>query len=71
MEIKIEKGIPLPSGGANGIPWTGILKTMDVGDSFAVPEELTPLARRMVGLVKGKKFVTRKIGSELRIWRAT
>lgn len=71
-EVKIEKGIPLPSrGGANGnakYPW----RTMEVGDSFLVPAK-TPrkFSAHMAQAQRntGHKFASRTVEGGCRVWR--
>lgn len=74
MALKIEKGIPIPpsrnrAGKKSDIRLT--LELLEVGDSFVVPNSW----ERVGGVISncqyatGKKFVQRKLGDVLRIWR--
>lgn len=70
MNYVIEKGIPLPSGGAGRIPKYPF-RSMEVGDSFFSVEKSARVSAcqwaRREG--SGVKFVTAKEGNGLRIWR--
>lgn len=70
MEIKIEKGIPIPAGskGVHKYPFA----QMEVGDSFFTPCENLPSLRvyaRQVGKEKGLKFSVRQEEGGARVWR--
>jgi hypothetical protein len=69
MAFKIDKDVPLPAGRFSD-NLMGIMRLLQVGDSFVVPKErinaIHPNAARM-----GMKFTTRRLddGSGYRVWR--
>tara|TARA_R110000868_G_C10549144_1_gene735727 strand:- start:287 stop:499 length:213 start_codon:yes stop_codon:yes gene_type:complete len=68
MSIKIDKGVPIPSRVATLkaiYPWS----TMDVGDSFYVEDASVGNRTSDVGSRIGRKFISRKEGDGVRIWR--
>ena len=75
MEIKIEKGVPLPSVGHDRRPSKYPIKDMQVGDSFFVPLEDDPIftrARQTIYVSArrcGVKVAVRKKEAGLRVWR--
>jgi hypothetical protein len=71
MEIKIDKGIPLPvrknSAGFEKYP----LSKLEVGDSFAVKIQAAAIGHHVRKAAKalGRKFVVRSEGTGSRVWR--
>jgi len=65
-KIKVEKNIPIPK---KPIYWKGILKTMEIGDSFFTTPR--PNAHPTLNAAKalGIKITTRKEGDGVRVWR--
>lgn len=69
MEYKIEKGVPVPP------LKTGLkdaLLSMEVGDSFAYPEERNDTMRAMIAKIKidcDREFVVRRVKTGYRVWR--
>ena len=71
MEIKIEKGIPIPAG-QQGAPRKYPFDEMEIGDSFLVAEEKIRSVRALASLAKkknGMKVATRKVDGGFRVWR--
>ena len=71
VPITVEKGIPMPVGSGKGWHIYPIL-TMEIGDSFAVPQHLLDRVRGSVykyGKYHGKKFIVRKYQGAHRCWR--
>lgn len=69
MEIKIEKGIPIPSRTRTG-HLTETLRAMEVGDSITLPLETKYGLGTVFYRLKPKKFVRRTLDKlELRVWR--
>lgn len=68
-EIKIEKGVPVPSPPMRAkYPF----KDMEVGDSFFVSSEYIDKVRSSAASyarAHGMKFTTRQEGDGLRVWR--
>lgn len=67
--MKIEKGIPIPRRG-HGLPF----EEMEIGDSFAIPQEISPqYARHIIQRVQKKmaprRFSLRKFNGGYRCWR--
>ena len=71
MELKIEKGIPLPDASTPNAGFTATIKRMEVGDSFFMPGKQPNISGRLSYLQKTteRKFATRKEGDGVRIWR--
>lgn len=76
----IEKGIPLPPSGFNtaGAPEKYPFRSMEVGDSFAIPcdaEGKNKLVARIssaaswYGTRNHCKFAVRSLPNEIRVWR--
>ena len=66
MEIKIEKGIPIPSIKFTGL--TAILRRLDVGDSILwLPTHVSNLHTTAKAI--GIQIATRTEGDRRRIWR--
>jgi hypothetical protein len=72
MDIKVEKGIPIPEKFRHAeYPF----ETMEVGDSFLVPGKVEDSARTQSGLsararkLVPKKFVTSAVEGGVRVWR--
>lgn len=66
--IQIEKNVPLPDEQGANIP----LKRMEIGDSvFVDGEDLQGLAAQVYKVSKkqGMKFVQRREGAGIRVWR--
>lgn len=63
---KVEKGIPMPSHGAEKYPFD----RMEIGDSFTVPYHEQKTYRRIHAAAhkKGYKVVTQVQGELLRVW---
>ena len=40
MEIKIDKGVPIPDPKSRGGKWSRVFRAMDIGDSFVVTEDM-------------------------------
>lgn len=74
MQIVIEKGVPIPPA-AIGRKTKGQLRlsleAMEVGDSFVLHGKGISLngAVYNIGKAIGRKFTTRKIGNDVRVWR--
>lgn len=72
MEIKIEKGLPIPAkraGLAESMATT--LKKMEIGDSFECNEQVCKNAQQTCHR-HGMKVLTRKLGKDLyRVWRTS
>ena len=70
MEIKIEKGLPIPekrAGLAESV--AAALKKMEIGDSFGCAEKVCKNAQQTCHR-HGIKVLTRKLGKDLyRVWR--
>lgn len=68
-QIKIEKGVPIPSPKANIIRYP--VDKMKVGDSFVIPIEGTMHVAGQLNYKHGpKRFTARKISpTQRRIWR--
>ncbi len=66
---KIEKGIPVPEmGEASKYPFS----QMEIGDSFLIPNKKTSQTGYMTNkyaLKYGRKFVSRQVGNDVRVWR--
>ncbi len=73
MELKIEKGIPLPAKKSTSKPLGVISKTcleMEIGDSFYCEKTLNNLhAYFAVAKKSGRKFTCRTEGTGTRVWR--
>lgn len=71
--ISIEKGVPPPTRHQRHQGISVVLRALEVGDSFLVPNDnLASVAARMttVGRKTGRRFVRRKISEkQTRIWR--
>lgn len=69
MEIKIEKGVPIPEKKKPKYPFD----EMETGDSFGVPVHMGYRVRiylqRHKERTSGKEFITRTVGDEVRVWR--
>lgn len=69
QEIKIEKGVPIPGPNSNPNSLPGLMKQMQIGDSFLSTFKQTGFsqASKKVGI----KVISRKTGNpgEFRIWR--
>lgn len=66
--VKIDKGIPVPTETrvrASKYP----LAEMEVGDSFFTEKDIKGMISRFAAKHNGKKFVTRKEGDGIRVWR--
>ena len=68
--VKIEKGIPLPSGKNQArYPFS----KMEIGDSFAVPKSEANRLRTSLNQykikTKDKAFATRTLPNEIRVWK--
>lgn len=71
MELKIEKGVPLPPK-ASARPRNAIYYRMEVGDSVLVPNRVHDRVASTVSYVAkttGFKFATRKVEGGIRVWR--
>lgn len=70
---KIEKGIPIINGvprGCNAKLPAYPLREIEVGDSFILPRTRQNAVVAAAGLIKDKKFITRKVDDEtIRVWR--
>jgi hypothetical protein len=67
MNLKIEKGVPLPTVNTG---LTATIRILEIGDSFLIP--LSATARSNVAVTAkriGVKVVTRKDGDNIRVWR--
>jgi len=73
MEIKIEKGIPIPiPAGRQGAQRKNPFDEMEIGDSFLVAEEKIRTVRSLASFAKkksGMKVATRKVDGGFRVWR--
>lgn len=70
MDIKIEKGIPVPPRSGSGgrplkYPWDKMAK----GESVMVSTASGAYSGKSYGRRHGLSFVARKIGSGYRVWR--
>jgi len=72
----IEKGIPVPASRQFGTATKYPFRSMDVGDSFAVPvngdkktQVRVAVSARIAGKRVNKQFVTRRSGEVVRVWR--
>ena len=69
MNIEIEKNIPIPPEKRRNVyPY----KDMDIGESFVVPSakiQIVCNANYRAGKVSGKKFIARREGDGVRVWR--
>ena len=66
IEIKIESGIPAPTGGRFKYPWA----EMNVGDSFFVPgKNIGNIPITHATLKTGFKFVRSTVDGGVRVWR--
>lgn len=69
MMIEIQKDIPLPAEKKRNVyPY----KEMDIGESFLVKEgkiQIVCNANYRAGKVSGKKFIARREGDGVRVWR--
>lgn len=64
----IEKGVPVPtSHRRNGVTTT--LREMEVGDSRLFAEEAQSNISARTCHMKPRKYVTRKEGTSIRVWR--
>lgn len=74
-ELKIEKGVPVPSIGSGLGSMVDTIRRMDVGDSvFEAHQEKHTMRRRQVSWVvafrrEGRRAKTRSVDGGLRIWR--
>lgn len=71
--ISIHKGIPLPEPkrGVGPSPWLALIKSLEVGDSFVVPNE--KVANNLYNYFRrcGMKCTAREIDAGFfRVWRA-
>lgn len=66
MELKIEKGIPIPVA-AN--KWATVLRQMEVSDSVVVNSGHQRNALVMAAKAQKMKLVTRAEGESIRVWR--
>lgn len=68
MEFKIEKGVPVQKPDPGGAPRLYPFAEMEVGDSFVGPKKA---AGATSGASKrfSMKFISRKEGDGVRIWR--
>lgn len=64
--IEIKKGIPVPKPRISGLK--PIASKMEVGDSVDLPYSRTPAAFNFAKIT-GNKFVQRRVGNVLRVWR--
>ena len=68
MELKIEKGVPIPrQRGGWGI--SGLLRVMEVGDSVFVPGNTAKRVGQLARHARPSKFTSRTIEGGVRIWR--
>lgn len=70
--FEIEKNVPIPMAGRTECPFP--FEGMAVGDSFKLPEStsrslINVWRQRYVAKNPDKRFITRKIGQEIRCWR--
>jgi hypothetical protein len=75
QDIKIEKGIPMPSAYRAG-KWVKIMRQMEVGDSFLATAATRIDARKLQinirgcsRVIKDKKYATRMVAGGVRMWR--
>lgn len=68
MDLKIEKGIPMPGRGKTQI--TATLRQMSVGDSVFIPglRSSAALGGRYVQL-RPMRFCSRQVDGGIRVWR--
>ena len=64
MSYVIEKNVPLPASRGK-YPF----REMKVGDSFVAEEKVRGAAQAFSSRVEGFKFLVRKEGDKVRIWR--
>lgn len=65
--IQIDKNVPVPK--HNGKHSEYPFDSMEVGDSFSVAWILAASVRNCYSRYKPKKFSTRKMGDNIRVWR--
>lgn len=73
MSYVIEKGVALPKGKRSEKSTKYPFKSMEVGDSFLVPDFTSIVSLRsqasVTGRTLGKKFSVRLVEQGVRIWR--
>lgn len=70
MELKIEKGVPLPPDGRKQLGGvTAAFRAMEVGDSVLLLGKKHSSVGAIVARLKPKKFATRSVDGGLRVWR--
>ncbi len=74
MEIKIERGVPVPDLQIGRMGYTDSVRNLKVDESFAYPKarrsSVTSAIRTARIEDNSKKFITREVASDtLRIWR--
>jgi hypothetical protein len=71
MNIEIEKNIPIPPEKKRNVyPY----KIMDIGESFVIPQakiQIVCNANYRAGKASGKKFIARREGDGVRVWRTS
>lgn len=66
--VKIEKRVPVPqTGRTTGM--TGALKKMAIGDSFILPNGITPYSPHAYAKSAGVKVTVKKQKNGYRVWR--
>lgn len=69
MEIKIEKGIPLPAVRRNNSQYGGIVAGMAIGDSIYIENLKNRSILLYLALKNNYKFSSRKEKNGYRFWR--
>lgn len=67
MEIKIEKGIPMPQ--RNQGKWINLFRNMKVGDSFECEERYRNSMSACASRIKIKVSVHQTTPGKVRVWR--
>lgn len=71
-KFKISNDIDIPETNGVRISWKPILETMQVGESFLLPEDAPKYARSSImqyGRMHGKTFIVRNTSEGRRCWR--
>ena len=69
MEIKVEKGIPIPAPG-NNLGFTQALRDLkNVGDSILLPRSISTASGLIAQMGMQGKFTCRTVEGGVRVWR--
>ena len=70
IEIKIEKGVPVPSGRLHGDSISAVLRKMEIGDSIIWPANSPRASVSQQSKRCGIKMTSKKMpDGSLRVWR--